>query len=181
MRLRLPHERILDAMVWLESGRVPMPWHQSLVAYAALFRPRTGSLKRELAVLSERGLITQTPGGLVLEEGGRELAEAPAKPFTRTAYHARLDRKLDKVERLVVRSIRMADEGIGWDDLASRLPAWVTEAELRDRLARLVRSGVIVSEHETKAHQRTVVLHPLDAFEIRAAAAATSGRQRPPT
>lgn len=163
-------QRVLDAMAWLESGRVPMPWHHSLVAYAAELTPRTGSVKAALAVNKARHFISYHEDGLVLEEDGRAQAATVGRDavFTRTHYWRRMDRKLSRTQVAIAGAVRLLPDGIAKADLFQGLPRHA-EAMIRHSIATLIRSEVIEATEEH--YVRTVVLYPLSVFEQRQAAA----------
>ncbi len=170
-----PAIRILDAMVWLETGRVPMPWHRTLVAYSSDHLPRAGSFKSHVAMLRERELISyrgggiadpNEPVGLVLEQLGRGLADAPVGPFTRTAYWEKLDGKLGPVERLICKALReLVGGAVARDELAHAIGREATSREFRNGIARLL--GVDLVQVEGGCYSATLNLCPLSVFEIR--------------
>lgn len=89
-------QRIIDAMAWLETKRIPMPWPRHLISYAAEMRPTGGYFKTAAARLVRLGMIS-LPGGrtLVLEHDGRMLTEATEAELTMEALHARAMRRLE--------------------------------------------------------------------------------------
>ncbi len=170
-----PAIRILDAMVWLETGRVPMPWHRTLVAYASGHLPRAGSFKGCVAMLHERELIgyrgggiadPNGPVGLVLEHLGRGLAHAPVGIFTRQAYWEKIDGKLGPVERLICHALReLLGGSVARDELADGIGREATSREFRNAMARLL--GVDLVQVEGGCYSATLNLCPLSVFEIR--------------
>jgi hypothetical protein len=164
-------------MVWLETGRVPMPWHRTLVAYASDHLPRAGAFKSCVAMLHERELIGYRGGGiadpdgpigLVLEHLGRGLADAPVGPFTREAYWEKIDGKLGPVERLICKALReLVGGAVARDELAHAIGRESVRArrEFRNALARLL--GVDLIQVEGGCYSATLNLCPLSIFELR--------------
>lgn len=82
--------RILDAMAWLETKRIPMPWNRALVGFAAGYQPRGGFFKTHVGALRTMGLISYPqPFYLALEHEGRRLAIAFTEELTLNGLHSR--------------------------------------------------------------------------------------------
>jgi hypothetical protein len=174
-----PSQRILDAMVWLESGRIPMPWHRTLVAYAARHLPRSGAFKGCVAQLRESGLVTYRgggiddpsgPTGLVLEHEGRELATQPSaeEAFSGIRYWLRLCDKLNPIETTICAHLRHRADGTPGISRAHLLDLAGGQVVLRDfrhALAKLLAVDLIAVEADV--FTATTSLRPLSIFELR--------------
>ena len=170
-----PALRILDAMVWLETGRVPMPWHRTLVAYASGHLPRGGAFRSCVAMLHERETVSYMGGGignpngtvgLVLEHLGRGLADAPTVPFTREAYWQKIDAKLGPVEYLICAMLREKLGGaVEREDLGRAIGCGQGSREFRNAMAKLL--GVELVTVEGGCYSATLNLCPLSVFEFR--------------
>ncbi len=177
MKLGEPTKRILDAMVWLESGRIPMPWTKSVVAYSAFHLPRSGAFKGCLAQLHERGLVTYRGGGiddphgqtgLVLEHEGRELAESPVILFSGIAYWTRLCEKLSSMEMTICAHLRERADGtpgISRKSLLDLAGGMTVDRDFRHALAKLLAVDLIAVEGDVFTATRS--LRPLSIFELR--------------
>ena len=161
-----PACRILDAMVWLESGRIPMPWHRSLVAYSANHLPRSGGFKGYLAKLKALELVSYRDGGLVLEHEGRRLAETPLVKFGLGEYWGRLDSHLSPLERDLIGFARTSGEPWAKASLEEAIGrSGVTSAAFRNAFAKLIAVGLF-DVHE-EGYIATEALRPRSVFEIR--------------
>ncbi len=163
-----PACRILDAMVWLEVGRIPMPWPRSLVAFAADHLPRAGAFKGYLAKMKALEFVSYRDGGLVLEHEGRAIAGEnypELKPFSRERYWALcLDPRLKLTQGWIVCKVRAA-AGDLVEREAIRAGYVSDEGTFRNAMARLLSWDLIeVSDGRYRATQS---LYPRDVFEQR--------------
>lgn len=176
-QLGQPAAMILDGMVWLESGRIPMPWHRSLVAYASGHLPRAGAFKGYVAKLKACELVSFPPGGgLVLEHEGRQLALQPNAPFARIDYWRLMDGHLGPGEREIAALVREVAPGhVVWtrDELRDLVPAEISEATFRQATAKLL--SVHLLDLVDGLYCGTAVLYPRSVFEQRAARSAAGG------
>jgi hypothetical protein len=171
--LTAPAQRILDAMRWLESGRIPMPWQRSLVAYSANHLPRSGSFRALAYELQKAEMISYpSPGHLALEHDGRELTEEPVEPFTRAAYWDRLEGHLGPMERRFCRLLCVhPHQRMGRGALLDCAGGHLVISESRPALAKLLAVELIEAEGDT--YRATEALYPLSVFEKRATKGAT--------
>jgi len=159
--------RVLDAMAWLESGRIPMPWHRHVVAFAAEQNPRAGQFRGHAARLVREGLVTTEPEHLLLTDAGREAAAEPDAPYSREDYWRRVDRKLDDDrQRGVALAVRVDPRPWTRTDFHAFMD--VEPRALAAALARLITFRLIVAEGDG-AYVGTPILTPLTVFERRRA------------
>lgn len=165
-QLTEPTRRILTAMVWLESGRIPMPWHRSLVAYASDHKPGCGAFRSGIAHLRRANLLGAQAGRLVIEHGGRLVAEEPPEMFTRDRYWGRLYPKLTPIARAIC-SQYLAGPGIsyGRKDLAAAVGIAPGIVTFGNAIGKLLAARLI--EVEQNRYVATEVLWPLNVFERR--------------
>lgn len=169
--LNAPTIRILTGMVWLESGRIPMPWHRSLVAYASEHQPRGGAFRSGVAALRKANLVGCQDGRLVIEHGGRLLAEEPGEQFSHAAYRERLCNKLTPRERVIYAQFRdLPTARLQRELLASALGVSASSAFFRNSIAKLLAVGLL--EVEGDLYTATEVLWPINVFERREVALA---------
>ena len=165
-QLGQPTCRILDAMVWLESGRIPMPWPRSLVAYASHHLPLAGGFKAYVAKLKGLALISYRGGCLVLEHDGRQLAEEPAEAFGLESYWARLDGKLGPVERSICQKLRADGRGtVARSELARLVALDQRQLAFRNATSKLL--AVELIDVQADHYFATLALRPRSVFERR--------------
>ncbi len=164
-QLGQPTCRILDAMVWLESGRIPMPWPRSLVAYASDHLPLAGGFKAYVANLKGLALICYRHGALVLEHEGRQLAEEPAEAFDLGSYWARVDGKLGPVERDVGEILRGSGFPVARFALARRVGLDQRQLAFRNATSKLL--AVELIDVQADHYFATLALRPRSVFERR--------------
>ena len=171
--------RILDGMVWLESGRIPMPWHRSLVAYASSHQPGGGAFRAGIAALREADLIGYLDGRLVLEHGGRLLAEEPLADyrFTREAYWQRLSEKLPPTQRWICEVFQHDRSAcLHRDILAEAAGIRSNSAPFRNAIAKLLSVALLTGNGDR--YSSTEALWPLTVFERRTLEGRRRARQR---
>jgi hypothetical protein len=172
-QLGQPTCRILDAMAWLESGRIPMPWPRSLVAYASDHLPLAGGFRAYVANLKGLGLISYLDGRLVLEHDGRQLAVEDEDGFALVAYWARLEGKLGPVERSICRILReRGDFEVRFEvarfDLARAVGLDQRQLAFRNATSKLL--AVELIDVRSDHYFATESLRPRNVFERRAEA-----------
>lgn len=166
-----PTCRILDAMVWLESGRIPMPWPRSLVAFSADHLPRAGGFKGYVSELKKAELVSYKDFGLVLEHEGRELARQPESTFTRGDYWSHLDERLAVTELAVCETIRNEAGPMNYAMTRASLRDAVdgyrptSEGDFRNALGKLLAWDLVCVARGT--YSAAPSLYPLDVFERR--------------
>ena len=161
-----PTRRILDAMVWLESGRIPMPWTKSVVAYSSFHLPRSGAFKGCLSRLFHLHLVNYLRGGIVLEHEGRELVRQPSaeQAFSGIGYWERLSGKLSPMELRLCAHLR---EGEAWPRAAllELAGGHLVLRDFRHAIAKLLAVDLIAVEADVFTATRSLV--PLSIFELR--------------
>jgi hypothetical protein len=142
-------------MVWLESGRVPMPWSRTTVAFVSGHKPGTGYFNAAIGRLKRLGLVSwPAPYQIVLEQRGRELAIRPKAPLTMDALHACLLGRLNQVQTAcMLPIIARAPEPIPKMMVAAI--AQVKQAALLNALSQLRACGAILADGH-----HAVQLHP---------------------
>lgn len=93
VQLGRPHQRILDALAWLESAGIKQPGRHQ-VGWAASYRADTGHFGNLLTDLSNAGMIERQSNGLSLTADGRAKAVAPPGKVTAEALLDRIRAKL---------------------------------------------------------------------------------------
>ena len=93
--LTRPQKRLLDAIAWWNSIKVPAP-SRSQVGFVAGIKPTGGHFTNTIGPLSTRGLIEYTADGVRLTAAGADLAELPDTKTTLTSYHAMIRQLLKK-------------------------------------------------------------------------------------
>ncbi len=156
-------------MMWLESGRIPMPWHRTLIAYASRQTPKSGAFQSACAELSEAGMISYRDRGLVLEQPGRERFAYPLEPsFTIGEYWTRMEPRLGPIEsRICFWFLGNAlASPIFRPDLARAIEQDVDAPDFQQAIASLRDVGLIELDGDHVQH--TQQLRPRSIFEIRA-------------
>jgi hypothetical protein len=167
-QLGQPTCRILDAMAWLESGRIPMPWPRSLVAYASDHLPLAGGFRAYVANLKGLGLICYRQGCLVLEHEGRQLAQEDEDGFALQAYWDRVNGKLGPVERDICEILREGGAPVARFALARRVGLDQRQLAFRNATSKLL--AVELIDVRSDHYFATESLRPRNVFERRAEA-----------
>lgn len=168
-----PTKRILDAMVWLESGRIPMPWTKSVVAYSSFHLPRSGAFKGCISKLYMLHLVNYLRGGIVLEHEGRELARVPSaeQAFSGIGYWERVSQKLSPIEQAICLVLRESDVAIAKEALRAMVTEGLycgsntAERDFRHATAKLLAVDLISVKGGAFTATRSLV--PLSIFELR--------------
>lgn len=104
-RIGGPHQKILNALAWLEAIGV-RPAENNAVAFIAGYRPGGGAFNNPKGALRSMGLIDYPSSGWIeLTEAGREQAEPPMMPRTRSALHEMVLSKLAGPEQRILRPL----------------------------------------------------------------------------
>jgi hypothetical protein len=172
-RLGVPTCRLVDAMGWLDDGRVPMPWPKALVAFCGEQWPRGGAFKSYLGDLVREEAISYHQEGLVLEAAGSALVEwktVRAVPFNRRRYWERLAGRLSSTEWDVCQRLiwddtekTWAPQSLGRTELAQATP--LSASALAAALARLLTCDLLDVDGGT--YSATQALYPRNVFELR--------------
>ena len=112
-----PEQRILDAIVWLESVGVGEP-EQPAVAFLAGYSYGGGAYNNPRGRPNQRGLVEYRPaGGIRLTHAGRELANVLEAPATNEALHERVPSRLGGPEQRLLRPLLR--------EACRRTPTWI--------------------------------------------------------
>lgn len=134
--------RILDAMVWLETKRIPMPWSRTLVAIASDMKPRAGYFKGKLAGLKASGLVSYpVEYHLCLEHRGRQLGVEPGFELTLETLHDKAKHLWSYKEHVVLARLFDAyPESVARGEIDAPL---LGSAEKANALAKLRAAGLV--------------------------------------
>lgn len=96
-----PHQRILDALAWLDTVGIAQP-SKVAVAFIAGYRPGGGAFQNPLGKLRGLGLIDYGAGTVYLTDAGRGHAQFPDTPPSVEALHRLVLDRLDGPERRIL-------------------------------------------------------------------------------
>jgi len=140
-----PQQRILDALAWAESARIPQVRKVQL-ALLADASPKSSAYTNNLGALRTAGLLTYPGPGLVaLTAGGRAQAREDIDvPTTSEDLHRQLFSRLSGSQvRILQQLIRLYPESIDKADLAEKAAASATSSAFTNNLGALRSLGLI--------------------------------------
>lgn len=139
-----PQQRILDALAWLESVRVPVAAKIQLAMLAGQ-RPTSSGYTNNLGSLRTAGLIEYpSPGYVMLTAAGRGAARAPETPPTTEALHAALYARLSAPQSRILRAlIGSYPKDLGKEELAVAAEQSLTSSGYTNNLGSLRSLGLI--------------------------------------
>lgn len=99
-----PEQRILNAIVWMESIGIEAP-KQTAVAFLAGYTIGGGGFNNPRGALRVKGFIQYRGDTLVCTEAGRALAQTPSTPLNSDELHARVLGQLPGPEQKILREL----------------------------------------------------------------------------
>lgn len=115
-----PEQRILNAIVWLESIGNDSP-EQTAVAFLAGYRYGCGGFNNPRGALRVKGMVEYVGNKIRLTPHGRNFAQAPATPLTTAELHkAVLGRLPGPEQRLLMPLLEAGVDGLTNAELAER-------------------------------------------------------------
>jgi hypothetical protein len=142
--LTAPKQRILDALVWLESLNV-MQAEKPQLAVLAGQSPRSSGYTNNLGSLRTAGLITYPTGGFVaLTDQGRSLANAPTAPLMTDDIHDSVRRKVSRPQWTILEALISAyPDNVSKEELAERAKQSATSSGYTNNLGALRSLGFL--------------------------------------
>lgn len=142
--LTRPQQRILDALAWLESVRIPSA-DRTRVAWLADASPKSSSFVNNLGSLSSRGMLTYPRSGEVaLTDAGRAAANDPGAPLTTDELQASIQAKLPRPQWAIVAAlIAIYPHSTGRVSLAESAGSSATSSSFVNNLGALRSLGLI--------------------------------------
>lgn len=142
--LSRPQQRILDALAWLESVRIPAA-DRTRVAWLADASPKSSSFMNNLGVLSTGGLIRYPrQGEVALTDSGRAVANHPGNPLSTADLHAAIQAKLPAPQwRIVEQLVSEHPKALTREVLAERAGASPASSSYMNNLGTLRGLGLI--------------------------------------
>lgn len=140
-----PQQRILDALYWLETCRIPQARKVQL-ALLSDASPKSSAYTNNLGALRTAGLVTYPGAGLVtLTAGGRSQAREDIDvPSTSEALHRQLFSRLSGPQvRILQQLITLYPESIDKAQLAEKAQASATSSAFTNNLGALRSLGLI--------------------------------------
>lgn len=148
-----PQQRILDALAFLESVRVPAADKVQLALFADI-SPRSSDYGKHLAALRDTGLIDYPSAGEVgITDAGRELARQPATEPTAAGVQDALLRRLPDPQARVLRV------------LIDRYPEPVEKIELA-RLSEISPTSSDYGKHLAALNKLKVAAYPTPGYVV---------------
>jgi hypothetical protein len=143
-----PQQRILDALAWLESVRLP-EGKRTQVALLADQSPTSSAYGNNLGALRTAGLIDYPSTGVVrLTDAGRSVARSPDVPPTTDDLHRSLFSRLPGPQVRILQALITAYPGdVDRAELAERADASPTSSAYGNNLGALRTLGLIDYPH----------------------------------
>lgn len=141
---RTPAGRILDALAWLESVRIPQA-KKTQLALLADASPKSSAFSNNLGALRTAGLIDYPAGGMAaLTEAGRRMATESDIPTTSDALQRQLYSKLPRPQvRILAYLVDVYPEAVPKEELAQRAEASVSSSAFSNNLGSLRSLGLL--------------------------------------
>lgn len=144
LKLSRPQQRILDALAWLESVRVPQA-DKTQLALLAGASPTSSSYTNNLGELRSAGLIEYPTSGTVqLTPSGRAMAYVSATPPTTDELHRTLYDRLSAPQGRILRVlIGRYPDPVAKAELAEQAQASISSSSFTNNLGSLRSLGLI--------------------------------------
>lgn len=139
-----PQQRILDALAWWESAKVPCP-SRVQVAVVARYAPNGGSFQNPLGGLRSAGLVEYPSGGTVrMTDAGRALSTPPLSPVSTADLHAMVRAILNGPQwRILEPLLNAYPDDMTRDDLAAAANYEVGGGSFQNPLGSLRTLGLV--------------------------------------
>lgn len=138
-----PQQRILDALAWLESVRIPAA-DRTQLALLSDASHKSSAYANNLGRLRSEALIEYTARGVVLTDAGRALATTPASTPTTADLHRSLFSRLPGPQVRILRALIDAyPDARRRDSLAQETESSPTSSAYANNLGRLRSLGLI--------------------------------------
>lgn len=137
-------QRVLDALAWLESVRVPQA-KKTQLALMSRQSPTSSGYTNNLGALRTAGLLDYpAPGFVHLTDAGRAQARAPDEPPTTEALHVSLYRRLSGSQAAILKALIEAyPEDVDKVQLAETAGQSVTSSGYTNNLGALRSLGLV--------------------------------------
>lgn len=136
-------QRILDALAWLESVRIPVA-NRTQLAMLADQSPTSSSYQNNLGGLRSLRLLEYVAAGIQLTDEGRAAAASPDTPPTSAELQASIMRRLPPARaRILAELIRAYPRGLARGALADLAAQSATSSSYQNNLGALRSLGVI--------------------------------------
>jgi uncharacterized protein len=139
-----PQQRILNALAWMESVRIPVV-DKTQLALLSDQSPTSGGYFNNLGTLRSAGLISYpTPSKVALTDAGRMIAETVDTPSTSAALQDQVMSRLPRLQAAILRKlIHIYPREISKADLAEAAEQSPTSGGYFNNLGRLRTLGLI--------------------------------------